>query len=155
MLVSIISTKSLLKAIPFVPERNRKPVMSYLLLHRGLMIFFFLGYILVMFAFAFRYSLFSETLVSIIFLFGAIFVFIGINVQSRLFTEVQQTIQGLLPICCKCKKIRIEGGKQEDPKSWQMIETYIKENTDVDFTHGFCPDCFRKEVKHIEEKRKS
>lgn len=44
-------------------------------------------------------------------------------------------LEGLLPICSYCKKIRDERG------DWQPLETYIGEHSDADFTHGICPDC--------------
>ena len=44
-------------------------------------------------------------------------------------------IQHLIPICCVCKKIR------NDSASWMKIESYFKSYWDVDFSHGYCPDC--------------
>jgi PleD family two-component response regulator len=46
-----------------------------------------------------------------------------------------KTLSGLLPICASCKKIRDNDG------AWVQIESYIKNNSDADFTHGVCPDC--------------
>ena len=150
MLISIIKTKDLMKAIPFVPKRQQKQIKHYLVLHRCLMVFFCLGYLVVLVAFAFSYLFVSETFVSVIFFFGAIFVFIGIDIQSRLLSEVQTTLQGILPICSKCKKIRTKNGDSTDPKAWKIIEQYIAEKTDVDFSHGYCPECLRKEMEKID-----
>lgn len=150
MLISIIQAEGLKKSMPFVPERHRKRVRMYLRFHRGLMVFFLIGYLVVMAAFAMRYSLHSETFISLIFLFGAIFVFIGVAVQSRLLDEVQQTIQGILPICAKCKKIRVADGDPKDPNMWKRIEAYISERVDVAFSHGYCPKCFDEEMKKID-----
>jgi len=44
-------------------------------------------------------------------------------------------LRGLLPICASCKKIRDKKGY------WEKVEKYIEEHSDVDFTHGICPDC--------------
>ena len=41
----------------------------------------------------------------------------------------------LLPICTTCKKIRDDNGY------WTQIESYIKENADVDFSRSICPEC--------------
>jgi PAS domain S-box-containing protein len=49
-----------------------------------------------------------------------------------------KTLNGLLPICASCKRIR------DDQGYWQQVETYIAEHTDADFTHGMCPDCLQK-----------
>ncbi len=44
-------------------------------------------------------------------------------------------LEGLIPICMYCKKIR------NDRQLWQNLEEYICEHTDASFTHGMCPDC--------------
>ena len=150
MLISIVRTKSLTTLIPFVPERHQSHIKRHLILHRGLMIFFFFGYLVVLVAFTFQYSLVSEVFVSVIFFLGAIFVFIGIDVQSRLLSEVHTTLKGILPICSKCKKIRLIDGNPSDPKAWKKIENFISEKASVEFSHGYCPECFEKEMKNLE-----
>lgn len=45
-------------------------------------------------------------------------------------------LQGLLPICSYCKKIR------DDENYWQKVETYISTRTNAQFSHGVCPECF-------------
>jgi sigma-B regulation protein RsbU (phosphoserine phosphatase) len=51
-----------------------------------------------------------------------------------------KTLQGLLPICAWCKRIRNDG------RYWQQVESYIAEHTDVRFSHSICPDCREKHV---------
>lgn len=46
-----------------------------------------------------------------------------------------QHLEGLLPICASCKKIR------DDKGSWNQLEVYISNHADVSFTHGLCPEC--------------
>ena len=46
-----------------------------------------------------------------------------------------RTLSGLLPICAGCKKIR------DDQGYWQQIESYIREHSEADFSHGVCPEC--------------
>ena len=58
-------------------------------------------------------------------------------------------LRGLLPICSYCKKIRSDGNY------WQQIESYIREHTDTDFSHGICPECYTTEVRPQLEKIKS
>ncbi len=53
---------------------------------------------------------------------------------QRALGEVK-TLQGLLPICAVCKKIR------DDKGYWSQIEGYFMEHTEVRFSHGICPDC--------------
>jgi hypothetical protein len=149
MLFSIVKARELIKAIPFVTERRRRDLVRGLMLHRGLMIFFVFGYCFVLVAVALRYSMISESILSIILFFGAVFVFIGIFVQSRLLSEVQNTLQGILPICARCKKIRVEDGIYNDPAAWKVIETYISEKADVEFSHGLCPGCYEDALKNL------
>jgi CheY-like chemotaxis protein len=52
-----------------------------------------------------------------------------------------QVLQGLLPICCYCKKIRNDGNY------WQQVEEYLREHSSVRFSHGICPDCVRDVVE--------
>ncbi len=60
--------------------------------------------------------------------------------KDQLIAELQQTISnvktltGVLPICASCKKVR-EGDK------WQQIETYIRDRSQVEFSHSICPEC--------------
>jgi hypothetical protein len=44
-------------------------------------------------------------------------------------------LQGLLPICAFCKKIR------DDKGYWTRIEQYITDRTDAEFSHGCCKEC--------------
>ncbi len=53
-------------------------------------------------------------------------------------------LEGLLPICSGCKKIRLEQAEEKDRKSWVPIEEYIGDRTDAEFSHGLCPDCLKK-----------
>jgi AmiR/NasT family two-component response regulator len=49
--------------------------------------------------------------------------------------ENLRTLRGLLPLCAGCKKIR------EDDGYWSKLEDYFAAHANVEFTHGFCPDC--------------
>jgi len=49
-------------------------------------------------------------------------------------------LQGLLPICSYCKKIRNDGNY------WQQVEEYIGNHSEVKFSHGICPACYEKEM---------
>jgi len=151
MLISVVRVRSLLKFISTISEYHQKQVRLFLVLHRELMVLFFIGYISVLVAFLFHYSFVSEMFVSFIFFSGSIFVYIGTIVQSRLLAGVQTTLKGLLPICITCKKIRVIDSDSEGPEKWQGIDTFISEKTDVDFSHGYCPTCFDKVIKKIRE----
>jgi phosphoserine phosphatase RsbU/P len=55
-------------------------------------------------------------------------------------TEMRQ-MEGLLPICSYCKRIR------DEKNTWQPIEGYISNRTEATFSHGCCPSCLEKYVK--------
>lgn len=72
------------------------------------------------------------------------------TLQARLSHRVRQLeeamanvkqLQGLLPICAYCKKIR------NDRNYWQQVEGYISEHSEAQFSHGVCPECFAKYVR--------
>lgn len=50
-------------------------------------------------------------------------------------------LQGLLPMCSYCKRIR------DDQNYWQQVESYISDHSAVQFSHSYCPDCFDRYVK--------
>jgi hypothetical protein len=58
---------------------------------------------------------------------------------------------GILPICSRCKKIRLIDGNPSDPKAWKKIENFISEKASVEFSHGYCPECFEKEMKNLKQ----
>ena len=58
-----------------------------------------------------------------------------VNDQLRDALDDVKKLQGLLPICAHCKKIRDDNGY------WKQIEFYISDHSDAEFTHGICPDC--------------
>ena len=59
---------------------------------------------------------------------------------GEVLARVRQ-LQGLLPICCYCKRVR------DDGNYWQQVEHYIAAHSELQFSHGICPTCFEKEVE--------
>ena len=49
--------------------------------------------------------------------------------------EEIKTLEGILPICSYCHKIR------DDEGAWDQMESYISRHTDAKFSHGICEDC--------------
>jgi hypothetical protein len=47
-------------------------------------------------------------------------------------------LSGFLPICASCKNIRNDKGE------WEQIESYIREHSEAEFSHSYCPDCAKK-----------
>lgn len=55
--------------------------------------------------------------------------------------EHVKQLQGILPICSYCKKIR------DDQDYWQTLETYVSARSKAEFSHGICPACYETTVK--------
>lgn len=53
-----------------------------------------------------------------------------LNLQSTV-----DQLEGLLPICSYCKKIR------DGNNVWQPVEDYVEHRTDTSFEQTLCPDC--------------
>jgi DNA-binding response OmpR family regulator len=67
-----------------------------------------------------------------------------VGLQSQLASKVGElenalahvrTLQGLLPICMHCKRIR------DDSNTWQQLESYIESHSNAMFTHSLCRRC--------------
>ncbi|MDD2899425.1 MAG: MASE3 domain-containing protein [Desulfuromonadaceae bacterium] len=61
------------------------------------------------------------------------------SVIKSLTTALEEikVLEGILPICMHCKKVRDDSGY------WNQLETYIRARSGVDFSHGVCPDCVK------------
>jgi len=61
-----------------------------------------------------------------------------VNRKLKEALDTINTLHGILPICSNCKKIR------DDKGSWRQMEAYIGEHSDIQFSHGICPECANK-----------
>jgi phosphoserine phosphatase RsbU/P len=62
-------------------------------------------------------------------------------VEMELALSSVKQLQGLLPICSYCKKVR------DDQNYWQQVDGYISKHSEVEFSHSICPDCFDRLVE--------
>ncbi|MBU0481064.1 MAG: hypothetical protein KKG47_08180 [Proteobacteria bacterium] len=63
-------------------------------------------------------------------------------------------LKGLMQVCCVCKKVKT-GENSRNEKDWINIDRYLQENSEILFSHGYCPECHKKEMVKLEEfKRK-
>lgn len=67
------------------------------------------------------------------------------NAQLEAALAHIKTLQGIIPICSFCHKIR------KDEHSWDRLETYLSEHTDAQFSHGICPDCMATHYPEYDE----
>lgn len=89
-----------------------------------------------------------NTSVSSVYIYVAaalVYAFVGVIVgyAANTLRRIKQTLaeirilRGILPICARCKKIRNDEGY------WYQVEEYIRDHTEAQFSHGFCPECSR------------
>ncbi|OGR15069.1 MAG: hypothetical protein A2097_11695 [Desulfobacula sp. GWF2_41_7] len=61
--------------------------------------------------------------------------------KEKLITQLKNTLseikilQGFIPICSNCKKIR------DDQGYWNQVENYIQQHSKATFSHSMCPEC--------------
>ncbi len=67
--------------------------------------------------------------------------------RTRQLTSQVDILDGLLPFCAWCKKVRNDRGY------WEQIERYIAQNSRTSLTHGVCPDCRKKFLASIPKKK--
>lgn len=81
-----------------------------------------------------------------------------LTLQAQLAAQVQElraalehisTLQGILPICSYCKKIR------DDQGYWSQVEAYISTHSVARFSHGICPGCLEKHYPEAAAERSS
>ena len=76
--------------------------------------------------------------------------FVVTVVQIALFRMLYKRIrllEGFIPICANCKKIR------NRENQWEQMEKYVTEHSLARFSHGICPDCARQLYPHIHKLR--
>jgi len=61
----------------------------------------------------------------------------AIRDRERALEEVK-VLRGFLPICDSCKKNR------DDRSYWTQMEAHIRDDSEAEFSHGICPECFKK-----------
>lgn len=56
---------------------------------------------------------------------------------QKALSEVRQ-LRGIIPICAECKDIR------DDKGYWHQVESYVRDHSEAEFSHGVCPNCMKK-----------
>lgn len=52
-----------------------------------------------------------------------------------------QRLEGMLPVCSACQRIRVEPASPGEPVRWLSLEDYLRDETPVQFSHGLCREC--------------
>jgi len=66
-----------------------------------------------------------------------------VNELKKALDEIK-TLRGIIPICSYCKKIR------DDKGAWDILEAYICNHSEAKFSHGVCPECYKKEMEELQ-----
>lgn len=91
------------------------------------------------------------TIVALVLGFG-IYVDISVHRIKKLYQERQQLqlqrdkaltrlLGGFLSICSVCKKVRPKVPGMDTDQAWENIDSYISKHSEVEFSHGYCPEC--------------
>jgi hypothetical protein len=76
---------------------------------------------------------------------GAIFAFFSRRLAA--ISAKVEFLEGLLPICSVCKKIRSgrpSGDTVPEDNEWVPVEQYVSERSAAVFSHSICPVCVHK-----------
>jgi AmiR/NasT family two-component response regulator len=66
-----------------------------------------------------------------------------LNAELRRLLDEVHTLRGLLAVCSFCRRIR------ETDDTWRPMEEYVTRHTEVQLSHGLCPDCLAQHYPDI------
>ena len=72
--------------------------------------------------------------------------------EKQELTRKINLYQKILPMCCVCKKIRNDSGRQLGTGDWITIEKFIHEQANLEITSSYCPDCAKKTMDEFTRK---
>ena len=77
-----------------------------------------------------------------------------VELQDRLTHQVDKLnqalkenkiLQGIIPICMYCKKIR------DDQGFWAQVESYVSKHSPAEFSHSICPSCMEEHYPDLDD----
>jgi hypothetical protein len=60
------------------------------------------------------------------------------NAELRHALDHVKTLQGIIPICVHCHKIR------DKDQAWDRLEAYLTQHSEAELSHSICPECMKK-----------
>ena len=57
--------------------------------------------------------------------------------------------ENILPVCCVCKSIRDDTGKEIGTGEWIPVEEYLLTKAKIPISATYCPKCMRREVEDL------
>ncbi|RKX31357.1 MAG: hypothetical protein DRP22_03850 [Verrucomicrobia bacterium] len=79
---------------------------------------------------------------------AAIIVVGFINIAYS-YVQHRRILAGMFKVCSYCGKVEV------DPEQWEKMDLFVAGRTNAQFTHGVCPECYRKMVEKIQQKHTS
>ena len=73
-------------------------------------------------------------------------------IEKQELTRKINLYHKILPMCCVCKKIRDDSGREPGSGEWITIEQFIHEQSDLDITSSYCPECAEKTMDEYTRK---
>ena len=73
--------------------------------------------------------------IRIVILVGYAFLIAYVANQRKWLQREINMLEGILPVCSFCKKIR------DESSIWHPMENFIAARSDASFSHGLCPEC--------------
>ena len=61
------------------------------------------------------------------------------------YTAEIRKLQEMIPICVYCRKVR------DEHDYWDLVESYMQKETGSRFSHGACPECYKKEIERVRD----
>jgi len=59
--------------------------------------------------------------------------------------------EGILPICCVCKKIRDDSGREPGTGEWMVVEKFMWKKAKLSVSSTYCPECLEELQREIEK----
>jgi len=69
--------------------------------------------------------------------------------EKREFKKKIKFYEEILPVCCQCKKIRDDGGKEPGSGQWVSLEKFAWEKAKIKVTSSYCPTCLKEMSEEI------
>ncbi len=72
-------------------------------------------------------------------LFTVVVIIMGFVIVGYSYVQQKRILQGVISVCSYCKKAHVK-----ETADWITLESYISDRSLADFSHGICPDCYRR-----------
>lgn len=90
----------------------------------------------------------ANTVIRIAILVGYVLLIAHVAKQKKELERELNILEGILPVCSFCKKIR------DESSIWHPMENYITERSEASFSHGLCPECKERQYGDYLRQRK-